>query len=109
MGCATLDNTLQKRLELIEGGSISATDRLQSRRIPIHDIAVLLDRLDRVRRRPHSFVGNRRVELCEINRSGWLGTEDEWIVPLALLVDFQLNGEGTHLVQARWGVRRNAP
>src|SRR5690349_6224966 len=106
MGRTALNNALQNRLELIKGGSISATDLFQSRRTPIHDIAVLLDCLDRMRRWPHSFVGNCRVELCEIDRLDRLRAEDEWIVPLALLVDLQLNGKCADLVQARRSVGR---
>src|SRR5712691_11413778 len=109
MGSAALNNALQEGLELVKRGPISAADLLQNRRVLVHDIAVLLDRLDRIRRRPQSLIGNRRIELREIDRPHRLGTEDEWIVPFALLVDFQLNGKCAYLVQARRSVGGNAP
>src|SRR5882757_5083051 len=109
MGRATLNDALQEGLELIKGSAISTVDLLQYRRVLVHDIAVLLDRLNRIRRRPHSLIGNRRIELREIDQPHRLGTEDEWIVPFALLVDFQLNGKCAYLVQARRSVGGNAP
>src|SRR5215470_1413512 len=104
MGRAALHDPLQEGLELIKRSPIGAADSLQGRRALIHDIAVLLDRLDRMRRWPHSLVGYRRIELREIDRPDRLGAEDEWIVPFALLVDLQLNGKCADLVQARWSV-----
>src|SRR5437016_5953121 len=109
MGSAALNDALQEGLELIKGSVISAADLLQNRRVPVHDIAVLLGRHNRIRRRPHCLIGNRRIELSEIDRPHRLSTEDEWIVPLALLVDLQLNGKCAYLVQARRSVGGNAP
>src|SRR4051794_33733146 len=50
-------------------------------------LAVLLDRLNCVRGRPHSLIGNRRIEQRKIDRPDRLRSKDKWVVPLAFLID----------------------
>ena len=73
--------------------------------MPIDDLAVLLDGVDRIRRWPGPFIGNGGVKRGKVDRSDRLCAENEWIEPDTILVDLQFEGDLTDAV-ARLGAVR---
>ena len=101
-GCRSACNhALQDGLELVERDPISRVklDR-RSVRMLIDHLAIALDQLHRIGCRTRTLIGDRRIEPGEIDRANRLGTEHEWIIRDALLVDPGFERDVAHLLEA---------
>ena len=87
-GGAALDHALQHALQLIERGGIGRADRHRGvRRLAIHDLPVLLDGFDRMRRGPRALIGDRGIEGREIDHAHRLRSQHERIIANAFAVE----------------------
>jgi hypothetical protein len=68
--------------------------------------AVALDRFDRVGRRPHAFIGDRRIKWRQVDRPHRLRAEHEGIVRYAFAVDLRFQREIADAVEARVRIAR---
>src|SRR6185503_20836611 len=97
-------------LELIERGVIgSGADRWWWRvRVLIDCLAAHFDRVDGMRLRPRSFVGNGGVEGGEIDHPHWLRAEHERIEPNAVAINLGRHCRCTDVIEALFRVRFDA-
>ena len=63
---------------------------------------IALDGFDHIGRRPHAFIGDRRIEGGEIDRPHRLGAEHERIVAHAFAVDLRFHRQRAQPVEARF-------